>query len=368
MSVIVGATGLRSARARALRPIQIWLYAVAALIVAMMLVGGATRLTDSGLSITEWKPIYGIIPPLDEAEWQEEFARYQQIPEFRIVNPGMTIEAFRTIFWWEWAHRVLGRLIGVAFALPLVWFWATGRIGRGLAVPLLGILALGALQGAVGWWMVASGLVERTDVSQYRLAVHLTLAFAILALVVWVARGPAFLGRAAGGQADHPAAGRAAGARRGHGFAAAILIILFVQVFLGGLVAGLDAGLVSSTWPTMDGRLVPDGLWILEPWWRNLFENPVTVQFDHRMVAYLILVLAVVHALRMRQSPSPRGAWALLAVVVLQAAIGIAAVVHEMPLFAALLHQLGAAIAVIVAVTHLRDLSPPGRALEAPGR
>ncbi|HET7714340.1 MAG TPA: COX15/CtaA family protein [Bauldia sp.] len=350
MTTIAGATDFHGEAARGLRPVRIWLYAIALLIVTMMLVGGATRLTDSGLSITEWQPIHGTIPPLNAAEWQEEFEKYQRIPEYQIVNRGMTLDEFKTIFWWEWGHRFLGRLIGVAFLVPLVWFWATGRIGRSLAPQLAGIFLLGGLQGAVGWWMVASGLIERTDVSQYRLALHLTLAFAILALVIWVARGLS----------------PAVAAGRGRGLAGTIVALLFVQVFLGGLVAGLDAGLVSSTWPMIDGALVPDGLWVAEPWWRNIFENPVTAQFDHRTMGYLILVLAIVHALRTRGTAAAHGAVLLALALVAQAAVGIAAVLLEMPLSVALLHQLGAAIAMWVAVAHLRDMVPAARVVAPP--
>jgi cytochrome c oxidase assembly protein subunit 15 len=350
MATITGATDLRGEAAKSLAPVRSWLYVIALLIIAMIVVGGATRLTDSGLSITEWQPIHGTIPPLSEAEWQEEFQRYQQIPEYELVNRGMTLAEFKTIFWWEWAHRFLGRFIGLAFLVPLLWFWATGRIGRSLAPQLAGIFVLGGLQGAIGWWMVASGLTERVDVSQYRLAVHLTLAFGILALVVWVARG---------------LTPRPATAEPGRGLAWAVLGLLFVQVFLGGLVAGLDAGLVANTWPTMDGTLIPDGLFVTEPWWRNAFDNPVTAQFDHRVVAYLILVLAVVHAVRMRGAGAARGAAVLALVLVAQAVVGIAAVVHEMPLPIALLHQLGGAAAMWVAVAHLRDMTPARPPLSA---
>ena len=353
MTTITGATDLRGAAAPGLGPVRVWLYAIALLIVAMILVGGATRLTDSGLSITEWRPIHGTIPPLNAAEWQEEFQKYQAIPEYQIVNQGMTLGEFKAIFWWEWAHRLLGRFIGVAFFVPLVWFWATGRIGRSLAPQLAGIFVLGGLQGAVGWWMVASGLVERTDVSQYRLAVHLTLAFAILALVVGVARGLA------------PRGAAAASARRG--LATLILGLLFLQVFLGGLVAGLDAGLVSSTWPTMDGALAPDGLFVMAPWWRNVFENPLTAQFDHRVLAYVILVLAVIHAVRARGTGAGRGALVLVLVLLAQVAVGIVAVVHEMPLHLALLHQFGAVVAMWVAVAHRRDMTPAADRLAVRG-
>ncbi|MCB1487347.1 MAG: COX15/CtaA family protein [Bauldia sp.] len=329
---------------RSLAPVRWWLLGIAALIVLMVLVGGATRLTNSGLSITEWQPIHGVIPPLNAEQWQEEFAKYQQIPEYQLINKGMSLDDFKSIFWWEWAHRFLGRFIGLAFFVPLVWFWATGRIGRSLAPQLLGIFVLGGLQGAIGWWMVASGLAERTDVSQYRLATHLTIAFGILALVVWVARGLS---------PRPPPPGRASG----RGFAIAMVALLFLQVFLGGLVAGLDAGLVSSTWPTMDGALIPDGLWVAEPWWRNIFDNPITAQFDHRMLAYLILVVALVYAVAARGTQAARGALVLLLVLIVQAVLGITAVVMEMPLHVALTHQFVGAMTMWVAVAHLRTLT-----------
>lgn len=348
MTTIAGATDVRGDRARSLAPVRIWLHVVALLIIAMILVGGATRLTDSGLSITEWKPIHGTIPPLNAAEWQEEFERYRQIPQYELVNKGMTLAEFKTIFWWEWGHRFLGRFIGIAFFVPFVFFWATGRIGRGLVPQLLGIFVLGGLQGGIGWWMVASGLVERTDVSQYRLATHLTIAFAILALVVWVARGISTRPPPSG-----PPTGR--------GFAITIVALLFLQVFLGGLVAGLDAGYVSATWPTMDGAFIPEGLSVIEPWWRNPFENPVTAQFDHRMLAYLILIVTAVYAVVARGTNAARGALLLLAVFVAQAALGIATVVLEMPLHVALSHQFGGAVAMWVAVAHLRGLTLAAR-------
>ena len=225
-----------------------WLYVVLLVMFALLLVGGATRLTDSGLSITEWKPIHGVIPPLHDAEWQEEFAKYQQIPEYSQINQGMSLGEFKRIFWWEWAHRILARGVGVVFALPLLFFWATGRIERGLTPKLVGLLLLGGLQGAVGWWMVASGLVERTDVSQYRLATHLTLACLIFAAID---------GRGARAGA---ALERAAPTARTQRFAGFLVLARAVQIYLGGLVAGLDAGMSYNTWPLMDGAVVPGDL------------------------------------------------------------------------------------------------------------
>jgi heme a synthase len=319
-----------------------WLYIVALLIMAMVVVGGATRLTHSGLSITEWQPIHGVVPPLNADQWQEEFAKYQQIPEYQQLNQGMTLPEFKGIFWWEWSHRLLGRLIGFAVLLPLIFFWATGRIERALVPKIIAMVVLGGLQGAIGWWMVASGLSVRTDVSQYRLAIHLTFACVILAYVVWVARGMGSPPRPA-----EPALRRAAGV---------IVGIVFLQIFLGGLVAGLDAGLTFNTWPLMDGTLVPSGLLLQHPAWRNVFENVATVQFDHRLVAYLLLATVLFHAAQARGSDHGPRALLLAGLVVLQACLGIATLVMVVPLPLALTHQLGAVIVLSVAVMHLRAM------------
>jgi cytochrome c oxidase assembly protein subunit 15 len=301
-------------------------------------------LTESGLSITEWQPIHGAIPPLNAAEWEEEFAKYRQIPQYEIINKGMTLAEFKTIFWWEWAHRLLGRLIGVAFFVPLVFFWATGRISRELRAPLVALFVLGGMQGAVGWWMVASGLTERTDVSQYRLAIHLTFACALLAYVVWVARG----------LSPRPAVGAGRAMRR---VASLIIALVLLQIFLGGLVAGLNAGMTFNTWPLMDGVLVPSGLLIQEPAWRNLFENAATVQFDHRMVGYVLFAVALLHALQARGNSHGRTALLLALLVTLQAVIGIATLLLVVPLHLALTHQLGAVIVLWVAVAHRRAMT-----------
>ncbi len=320
------------------RAIRIWLYIVALMIVAVVVVGGATRLTQSGLSITEWKPIHGVIPPLSAAEWQEEFAKYRQIPEYQEINRGMSLGEFQAIFWWEWTHRILARLIGVVVLVPMIVFWVSGRLEPRLRPRMVAIFLLGGLPGAVGWWMVASGLSERTDVSQYRLAVHLTLACAILAYVLWVARSIAPGSR-----------GASVGARVVGGV---IVGLALVQIFLGGLVAGLNAGLSYNTWPLMDGVLVPSGLLIQEPWWRNLFENAATVQFDHRLGAYLLFAVVLFHAWRARTT----GAFALAVLVAAQAALGISTLVMQVPLPLALLHQLGAVAVLTAAVVYWRGM------------
>ena len=322
-----------------------WLYFVVLVLFALVLVGGATRLTESGLSITEWQPIHGVIPPLNDTEWQEEFLRYQQIPQYAELNKGMSIEAFKSIFWWEWAHRILARSVGLVFALPLVFFWATRRIERGLGPKLVGILVLGGLQGAIGWWMVASGLVDRVSVSQYRLATHLTLAALIFTATMVVARGLA--------PHSEPAADRST-----QRLAGVIVLLALIQIYLGGLVAGLDAGLSYNTWPLMDGKVIPSDLLLLEPAWRNFFENPKTVQFVHRLGAYTVFVVALWHMIATwRRQPGTthaRRAALLFVLVLVQASIGIGTLLMQVPLHMALTHQGFALIVLGFAAAHWR--------------
>ncbi len=339
--------------------VRAWLLLVALLVFAMIVVGGATRLTDSGLSITEWQPLLGAIPPLGEAHWLEAFEKYKQIPEYHLVNKGMSLDEFKFIYWWEWSHRFLGRFIGVAFALPLVVFAALGKLPRGLAPKLVGILALGALQGFFGWYMVKSGLVERIDVSHYRLALHLATAFLILALLVWTALD---IGA-------RPAAIRLVTVKPGHRrIAWALVGLVMAQVVLGALVAGLKAGLTYNTWPLMDGRLVPNGLFTLEPWFVNFFENITTVQFDHRLVAYLVVGLAVWNAFALRGVDDERivqSATVLAIATLVQMGLGIWTLLSAqgaIPIGLGLAHQGGAAIVLAIAVWHLhRVLRSPAR-------
>ncbi len=326
-----------------------WLYLICLLVLAMVVVGGATRLTESGLSITEWKPIHGVIPPLNHAEWQEEFEKYQQIPEYKLINKGMSLEEFKFIFWWEWSHRLLGRLIGVVFFVPMVVFWARGQIEPWLKPRLVFGLFLGGLQGAIGWWMVASGLVDRTDVSQYRLAIHLTIACFIFAYLFMIARR---LKPREGAAADEQAALSGTGR--------AVLTLVFLQIFLGGLVAGLNAGLTFNTWPLMDGQIVPHGLFAMTPAWLNFFENVMTVQFQHRMTAY-VLIAAVIYLLVKTRRVSTsnrvrRPAYHLTGFVVLQAVFGILTLLYQVPLDIALTHQAFAVIVLAGAVDYLASL------------
>ncbi|MCP3465991.1 COX15/CtaA family protein [Bradyrhizobium sp. CCGUVB23] len=319
------------------RAVRWWLISVAALIALMVLVGGATRLTESGLSIVEWKPVTGSVPPLTETQWTEAFEAYKKIPQYRQLNAGMSLSDFKTIFWWEWSHRLLGRFIGVAYLLPFLFFLWRGGLSSELKRRLWLLFGLGALQGAVGWWMVASGLSERVEVSQYRLATHLVLALLIFAGIVWTLRR--------------------LGARQGIvvsvrlKFTSAVLVVVtFVQLYLGALVAGLRAGRAYNTWPEIDGAFIPSGarLWFETPWWRNLFDNVLTVQFEHRMTAYALFALALLHAIdavRSRAGTAASGAVWLFAAVSLQAALGILTLLNQVPMGLALAHQ---AVAILV--------------------
>lgn len=335
----------RELRNRAL--VRGWLYVVLLVLFALVMVGGATRMTGSGLSITEWKPIHGVIPPLNQSEWQEEFEKYQQIPQYQQINKDMTLDEFKGIFWWEWAHRLLARGVGFLVAVPLVFFWATRRLESRLKPRLIGLLALGGLQGAIGWWMVASGLSERVSVSQYRLATHLTLACIIITAVAYIARGLA--------PYSEPPARR--GTQR---FAGIMVLLVLVQIYLGALVAGLHAGLTYNTWPLMDGAIIPGDLFILDPAWLNLFENPKTVQFVHRMFAYTVLIVALWHALSTaRSAPGSthaRRAWVLFALIVGQAAIGVATLLLQAPIDVALTHQAFAMVVLVFATAHWRGV------------
>jgi cytochrome c oxidase assembly protein subunit 15 len=328
-----------------------WLYVTILVLLALVVVGGATRLTDSGLSITEWKPIHGVIPPLNAAEWQEEFDKYRQIPEYLEINKGMSLDEFKTIFWWEWGHRFLARGVGLVFALPLAFFWATGRLDRRIKLPLLSILALGGLQGFIGWWMVSSGLSERTDVSQYRLAVHLTLASVIVGAIMWVARGIAPHAR------DLKPTARSAGA------GGVLVLMVLVQIYLGALVAGLDAGLVFAEWPGMDGGFFPASQWVAGLGVANLFETPAIVQFTHRTFAYAVWLAALAHAtVAWRFAPGSthcRRAVLLFALVTLQAIVGIVTLLTHVPLGWALVHQAMALVVLSFAVAHWRGLAGP---------
>ena len=348
----VTTTGMIDAAPRgARRAIRIWLMVLFVMVLAMIALGGATRLTGSGLSITEWAPVTGTIPPMSDAEWQSEFEAYKQIPQYVEVNSDMDLAGFKQIYLWEWAHRLLGRLIGLVWAAGFVFFLASKRIPVGWTPRLLGLGALGGLQGAIGWWMVSSGLVEgMTRVASYRLATHLGLAFVILGLIAWyvllLGRSEAELLRA-----------RRAGEPKLFSMSTGLMHLAFVQILIGALVAGIDAGRTYTGWPTMGGEWIPAAIWDGTLGWRNFFENPALVQFIHRMTGYLLAIFAVVVWLRARRSPHPvtRGAFSVMIVAMAaQIGLGILNVIHASPLHLALTHQFGAVVlfAMILRARH----------------
>ncbi len=349
-----GADAAEPGKAASGRALQIWLYAVAALIFAMVIVGGATRLTDSGLSITEWQPILGVIPPLTEADWQAALEKYRQIPQYQLINRGMSLEEFKVIYWWEWAHRFLGRVIGLAFFIPLVIFWARGAIPSPLKPKLVALFLLGGAQGALGWYMVQSGLVDRVDVSQYRLTAHLGLAVLIFGAILWVAFGLGATGRQQGGTVrTTPGLALAAGA---------LAALVFLQVLLGGFVAGTNAGLSHNTWPLMDGQIVPRALFVMEPWYLNPFENVLTVQFNHRMLGYVIALLAAFNlwlAWREGDGRALSLAALTLAAVLAQITLGVFALLSQLQIGLALAHQAGALVLLGLALYQLHILNRP---------
>jgi cytochrome c oxidase assembly protein subunit 15 len=314
------------------RAVGIWLLVVAAIIVCMVTLGGLTRLTGSGLSITEWDPIMGAIPPLSDAAWHDAFAKYQQIPQYRFENHGMDLEGFKAIFWWEWTHRLLGRLLGVVFFVPFAWFAWTGAIARREWPRMLLLFALGGLQGFVGWWMVQSGLETRVSVSQYRLAIHLGVALLLLGAILWTAleylRGPV----------------------RGGKGGLWLIALVYVQMLLGALVAGLHAGLIYNTWPSMDGRFLPE----LDFTWTSFFEDPGLAQFDHRIGAYAVLIAALAFAWRIRRArPSPQAVTAagfVAAIALLQVVLGIVTLLSQAPVALSAAHQLTAAMLLCAAI------------------
>lgn len=326
--------GSTTATERNARVIAAWLFACCALVFAMVVVGGVTRLTHSGLSITEWQPIIGTVPPINDAQWSEAFAKYQATPEYLQVNRGMTLDAFKGIFWWEYVHRLLGRAIGVVFLLPLIWFIVRRRIPPGLAHKLFAIFVLGGLQGALGWFMVQSGLVDDPRVSHLRLTAHLGLAFVIFGAMFWTAlsllRAPEASDRA-----------RASSLRR---FAYALTALVFVMVLAGGLVAGLRAGFAYNTFPLMNGALVPGEIMLIDPWYMNFVNNMATVQFDHRALAWALALLVPWFWWRTRGASAAvrTAAHLMLAALALQIALGIATLLLVVPLPLAAAHQAGA--------------------------
>ena len=339
---------------RSQQSVSAWLLLCCTILFALVVVGGITRLTHSGLSIVEWQPLVGTLPPLSEHAWQETFQKYQQTPEYQKVNLGMSLEAFKGIFWWEYGHRLLGRTIGLIYLVPFLYFLLRKKLDRTRVWQLGAIFVLGALQGALGWYMVKSGLVDNPRVSQYRLTAHLGLAIAIYAAMLWVALG--LLARR-----EVPPPGPA---RRLWGFSLALTAITFVMSLSGGLVAGIRAGLVYNTFPLMNGYWIPPQLLLLEPWYSNFFENAATVQFDHRLLAWLLAALAPWFWWRSRHvtlTPRARLACdALPAVLLLQLALGIVTLLLAVPVALGAAHQAGALLLLTAALIVNHELQTTG--------
>ena len=312
--------------------IAIWLLVVCGMIFAMVVLGGVTRLTESGLSMVNWNPVSGVIPPMTQEAWQKEFTAYQAYPEYQKKNRGMTLDQFKRIFWFEYSHRLLGRLIGAAFLLPMIYFWATGQVERRLKPKLVVGFVLGGLQGLLGWYMVKSGLVSNPDVSPYRLTAHLGLAFIVYAYLFWLAMDLLM--------------GREREWSRLAKWAVALCGLIYFQILLGGLVAGTNAGFVYNTWPEMDGGFIPKGILFMDPWYLNFFANDATIQFQHRMVAYLVVIsVFALYANARWSAPAKHAPLALNllgGMVIAQAALGILTLLLVVPVDVAAAHQAGA--------------------------
>ncbi|HET7084527.1 MAG TPA: COX15/CtaA family protein [Rhizomicrobium sp.] len=324
------------------RAVGFWLLAVALVILAMITIGGLTRLTGSGLSITEWNPIMGAIPPLSGAAWADAFAKYQRIPQYVLENRGMSLEAFKGIFWWEWIHRFLGRLLGAVFFVPFVWFAACGAIKRTEWPRFVVLFLLGGLQGFIGWWMVTSGLETRVSVSQYRLAIHLGAALLLLVAILWIAL-------------EYLRGGKSTGmSKRATGFA----VLVYCQMLLGALVAGLHAGLVYNSWPDMNGHVFPENPFFASPWWINFFEDSGLAQFDHRIGAYLVAGCAVwiyLQGIKL-DGYAKTSAETVAIITVFQIFLGIATLLLMAPEWLAAAHQVTAALLLCAAVWHAYEL------------
>lgn len=336
-----------NARQGSRKSIRIWLHILLGLVALMIILGGLTRLTDSGLSITEWNVIKGALPPMSDAAWQIAFGKYQQIPEYQLQNKGMDLAGFKSIYWWEWSHRQLGRIVGLVWALGFFWFLLGRKIPTGWTGRLVMLGVLGGLQGAIGWWMVSSGLTGRVvDVASYRLAIHLGLAFFIMGLIVW------YLAALRRGAQDMLQARR----NREHGLnrlATVLIALVFAQILLGALVAGIDAGRGYIDWPMMAGQFLPTESFDYSPLWTNLFENPALVQFNHRMLGYLVFALTLFLWWRSRSSPllaTKKTVNLLTAFVILQVVLGILTVIYAAPVGIAIVHQIGAIVVMVFAL------------------
>lgn len=320
------------------KSIAVWLFVCCAMVFIMVVVGGVTRLTDSGLSIVEWQPVSGTLPPISQSDWDEFHQKYRQSPQYQQINKGMSVDEFKTIFWWEYIHRLLGRLIGLVFFIPFVYFLIRKQIDKPLGIKLSGIFVLGGLQGLMGWYMVMSGLVNDPHVSQYRLTAHLGLAFVIFAAMFWVATDLLY---------DKNKSPHDPEALRGvRHFSIGLTWLIFIMVLSGGLVAGIRAGLAYNTFPLMNGHFIPPEIFMLEPWWRNFFDNMATVQFDHRMIAW-VLMLTIPYfwfkARKQQLSDSAKLACNLLLIMlIIQVGLGISTLLLAVPLKLAAAHQGGA--------------------------
>lgn len=333
------------------RAIAIWLFVVAALIFSMVVLGGVTRLTRSGLSMVEWAPIMGVVPPITEAQWQETFDKYRQFPEYQKINKGMSVHEFKSIFWFEYSHRLLGRIIGLAFLIPFIFFVVRKQIEKQDVPKYLLMFVLGGLQGLLGWYMVKSGLVNRPHVSQYRLTAHLVAAIAIYSYILWVAWGLVVPKRDA----------EAARLRSVRNLGIALTGLIVLMIVSGGFVAGTKAGLAYNTFPTMNGYWVPEGLYAMQPWWLNWFENATTIQFNHRLIAWL-LILAIpaywFHARRQAPDQATRLALhLLLAMLAIQVVLGIATLLHAVPVALGAAHQAGALLLLTTVLYVVRRLT-----------
>ena len=345
--------GAFDARIRQQRAVACWLLALAGLVLAMVVLGGITRLNHAGLSIVDWRPLVGVLPPFGEDAWQALFADYKRFPEYQEINRGMTLGEFKEIFWLEYAHRLLGRIVGLAFALPFVWFLIRRAFDRPLALKVLAIGILGGVQGLLGWYMVKSGLVDRPDVSPYRLAAHLGLAVAIYGCLIWIA-----LGLLMGAPVE-----RVRRASRWRGALWGATALVFLTILSGAFVAGNDAGLAYNTFPLMADAIVPPDIFLIEPLWRNFFENVPLVQLDHRLLAMLtalVVILIWAAALRwMGATPARAVLHAAAAAVLVQFVLGVATLLTFVPVPLGAAHQAGAMVVFTAILAALRLLYPP---------
>jgi len=333
------------------KQVAIWLMSVAAVIFFMIMLGGATRLTHSGLSMVDWNPIMGVVPPLNDAEWEQTFKRYQEFPEYQKVNRGMTVDEFKSIFYYEYFHRVLGRLIGLIFLIPFLFLWFRGTIRRNMLPQMIILFILGGLQGVLGWYMVKSGLVKDPQVSQYRLTAHLLAAVMIYGYLLWVAFGLIK-------KSTHTLSNNIG--KKLYRYSIALTGLIVFMISTGGFVAGTKAGYAYNTFPLMAGKFIPDGMYTLQPFWLNWFENITTIQFNHRMIAYLLILLIPFYSFSVRRlaitTRSMFAAHLLLAMLIIQVSLGVATLLLNMPVAIAVIHQGGAIVLFTIALFITREI------------